>query len=235
MDKLYIVVPAYNEQDNIKDFVQDWYPIIEKYGSFDSKLVVVDDGSKDNTYEVLKELNHHYPKLLPITKENGGHGQTVLFAYRYAIDNEADYIFQTDSDRQTNPDEFEGFWQIRNDYDAIIGKRISRGDGKIREYVEKIVCLILRVIFGVKLKDANAPFRLMKRELVNKYINKLPDDFNLPNIMFTTYFSYYKEKIMFVPISFKPRTKGTNSINIKRIIKIGIKAIGDFYNLKKDI
>lgn len=94
---------------------------------------------------------------------------------------------------------------------------------------------LLRMIFGVKVSDANAPFHLMKTELVNKYISKLPENFNIPNIMFTTYFVYHKEKVKFIEITFKPRQGGTNSINIKKIIKIGWKAVGDFYMLKKEI
>ena len=124
---------------------------------------------------------------------------------------------------------------MRNDYDAIIGNRTVRGDGKSRKFVENVVCLLLRIIFGVKVKDANAPFRLMKAELVNKYIDRLPQNYNLPNIMFTTYFSYYKEKLAFREITFKPRQGGTNSINIKKIVKIGWKALGDFMKLKKDM
>jgi len=110
-----------------------------------------------------------------------------------------------------------------------------RGDGKDRKFVENTVCFLLRVIFGVKVKDANAPFRLMRASLVDKYIGKLPRDFNIPNIMFTTYFVYHKEKVLFLPITFKPRQGGTNSINIKKIVKIGWKAVGDFYRLKQEI
>ena len=60
-------------------------------------------------------------------------------------------------------------------------------------------------------------------------------DFNIPNIMFTTYFVHYGHKVCFIPITFKPRQGGTNSINVKKIIKIGWKAVGDFYRLKKDM
>ena len=89
------------------------------------------------------------------------------------------------------------------------------------------------MVFCVKAKDANAPFRLMKADLVKKYLDRLPKDFNIPNIMFTTYFLYYNENMCFMPISFKPRQAGENSINIKKIFKIGIKAIADFRVLKK--
>lgn len=72
-------------------------------------------------------------------------------------------------------------------------------------------------------------------EHCTKYIDRLPKDYNLPNIMLTTYFAYYKEKVKFLPITFKPRQAGTNTINVKRIVKIGWNAVGDFRAFKKDM
>ena len=184
-----------------------------------SRLVIIDDGSKDKTYTVMQEYASTRLLFQPLTKPNGGHGHTVLYGYRYAIEKGADYIFQTDSDGQTNPGEFTQFWKEKEKYDAIIGNRVVRGDGKDRKFVENTVCFLLRIIFGVKVKDANAPFRLMKTSLVDKYIDKLPGDFNISNIMFTTYFVYHHEKVEFLPITFKPRQGGTNSINIKKIVR----------------
>lgn len=134
---------------------------------------------------------------------------------------------------QTSPDEFKKFWDLKENYNAIIGNRIVRGDGRLRKFVEKVLCFILKLIFGVSVPDANAPFRLMKTELVEKYINRFDDAYNLPNVMLTTYFVYYKENVKFEEISFKQRQNGNNSINIKKIIMIGFKSLKDFWNLKK--
>lgn len=236
MDTLYIIVPAYNESENIGRLINDWYPVVEKHdGGGTSRLVIINDGSKDNTYDIMQEYAKERPLFLPLTKPNGGHGPTLLFGYRYAMEQHADYIFQTDSDGQTDPAEFEQFWALRDTYDAVIGARSARQDGASRKFVEQTLLLILRLTFGVKLPDSNAPFRLMRRELMEKYIKKMPEDFNLPNVMFTTYFAYFHEKVKFIEITFKPRQGGTNSINIPKICKIGWKALGDFWHLKKQI
>lgn len=233
---LYIVVPAYNESANIQQLINSWYPIVEKHnGNGKSKLLIINDGSTDNTYELIKKAERDYPLLKGLTKKNGGHGSTVLYGYHYAIKESVDYIFQTDSDNQTNPNEFESFWNLRHQYSAIIGNRSHRKDGKQRIFVEKTLLFLLRLYFGVKIPDSNAPFRLMKRELVAKYINRMPSDFNLPNVMLTTYFAYFHENILFKEITFAPRKKGINSINFSKIIKIGLKATGDFKYLKKGI
>ena len=99
MKSLFIVIPAYNEQDNIGTVIREWYPVVEAHAvDGRSRLVIVDDGSRDNTCDIIRRCAASRPLLLSLTKENGGHGAAVLFAYHHALEMGADYIFQTDSD-----------------------------------------------------------------------------------------------------------------------------------------
>lgn len=230
--KLFIIMPAYNEELIIKTTVSDWYYVINNVVP-DMYLVVVNDGSKDRTLEELRILEKKYDKLIVIDKKNGGHGSAVLHGYRYALKQDAGYIFQTDSDGQTNPAEFEKFWNQRWNYDAIIGWRKKRGDGILRKIIEDILCLILKMIFGVRLHDANAPYRLMKADLVKEYIDMLPSDYNLPNVMLTVFCAYYKKRMKYMEISFGERKSGENSMNTGKIIGIGFNSIKGFCQLKK--
>lgn len=232
MDTLYVVMPAYNEEENIEEVVSSWYPVLEGK-SPESRLVVADAGSKDKTHEILLRMKETMPQIDIISDTGTFHGPKVIALYNYAIANGADYIFQTDSDGQTLPEEFGAFWDMRTAYKGIFGHRKVRGDGKSRAFVEKVVCFLVKLYFGVKVPDANAPFRLMNAQTVAKYIGRLDKDYNLPNIMMTTYFAYYKEDLVFKEVTFRPRQGGTNSINIKKIIKIGWKALKDFHDLKK--
>ena len=234
MDTLYITIPAYNEEANIRSVVSSWYSVLNN-ASPESGLIVADSGSVDNTHAILLEMQKDMPRIIILSDTLKQHGPKLIAMYSYAISNNADFIFQTDSDGQTDPAQFKSFWDERNNYSAIIGKRSVRGDGKSRKFVEDFLCALLRVYFGVKLPDSNAPFRLMRTDLVNKYLNKFPSDYNLPNVMLTTYFAYFKENITFKEVSFKPRQGGTNSINIKKIVKIGFQSLADFHNLKKNI
>ena len=226
-------MPAYNEEENIKNVIEQWYSILEGK-SEESKIVVADYGSTDNTHNILIGLKEtKFPQLEILENDNQFHGPKVIALYDYAIRNNADYIFQTDSDGQTNPDEFEVFWNLRGKYDGIFGNRTVRGDGKDRALVEKVVCILLKLYFRVNVPDANAPFRLMRTSTVEKYLNKLPKDYNLPNIMLVTFFTYYKEKIVFKEISFKARMAGKNSVNFRKIFKIGVKSLKDFKEFRK--
>jgi dolichol-phosphate mannosyltransferase len=233
MNRLHIVIPAYNEEANIEKVVREWHRVVESLGDDGSKLVIIDDGSRDSTFEILNQLTSELKCLHPIRKENSGHGATVLFGYRWALQDGADFIFQTDSDGQTIPEEFTNFWALRNDYDAIVGHRKHRQDGFSRILVTKTLKMVLLLTFGVRVIDANTPFRLMKRDLIEKYIGRIPDGFNLTNVLLTVAFIRNKEKVRFLPITFRPRQGGVNSINLKKITRIGIRAVRDFRIIRK--
>lgn len=234
MDTLYIVIPAYNEQDNIVEVVNDWYPIVEARNE-DSRLVIIDDGSKDNTYKVLSELAKDRPKMVALTKPNGGHGATVLYGYNYALEHKADFVFQTDSDGQTLSSEFEQFWNVKDRFDMVIGHRKGRQDGFSRVFVTKTLKLVCRICFGVTLTDANTPFRLMKAPGLKENLKYVPKDFNLSNVILSVIYAKRKQAVKYIQITFRPRQGGVNSINLKRIFKIGRQALKDFKTINKQI
>ena len=144
-DTLYIVLPAFNEQENIEMVIRQWYPNLAGKSEH-SRLVVADSGSSDRTHDILLRLKDSDCPLLEILETDSPfHGPKLIALYEYAISQGADYIFQTDSDGQTAPEEFESFWELRKEYDGIFGNRTIRGDGKSRAFVEKVVCLLLRL------------------------------------------------------------------------------------------
>ena len=234
MDKLYIIIPAYNEEANIREVIKDWYGVIEKVGG-ESKLIIIDDGSRDTTYQIMEEEAKKYTNFLPLTKKNSGHGATLLYGYQYAVENGADYIFQTDSDGQTLPLEFWDFWKIRNKYDMVIGYRKGRQDGFSRILVTKTLKLVLNLSFHVNVKDANTPFRLMRGDTLKENLKLIPKDFNLSNVIISVLYAKKQLKVKYLPITFRPRQGGVNSINMKKIIKIGRQAIKDFQVINQSI
>lgn len=227
MEKIYFVMPAYNEAENIEEVIRQWHPVVEKCGP-ESKLVIANDGSKDNTFHIMQSLQEKYPQFIPLNKTNSGHGATLLYLYRYALENHADYIFQTDSDGQTNPEEFWQFYTHRHEYNFQIGYRKGRQDGSSRVFVTKTLRLVVWLMFHEWVIDANTPFRLMKSERLQKILKVIPEDFFLSNVAIAAIAVKWKESIQFYHITFKPRQGGVNSINMKRIFKIGWKALGDF-------
>jgi glycosyltransferase involved in cell wall biosynthesis len=233
-DSLYIIMPAYNEEANIGEVIEQWYPVVEEVGG-KSRLVILNDGSKDSTYAKIQELQEKYPRLIGIDKENEGHGPTILRGYRYAIDAGADYIFQTDSDGQTLPDEFWQFWRKRHVCGMLIGYRKGRQDGISRIFVTRTLRIVLLLIFHTWVKDANTPYRLMRATQLDKVLHEIPEGFNLPNVLMSVIYKKQNLGVYYIPITFRPRQGGKNSLNMKRITRMGIKAWKDFKELRKTI
>ncbi len=235
-DVLYIVIPAYNEEETIRSVISDWYPIIEKHnGDGRSRLVVVDDGSRDSTPGILDEEADRREMMEVIHKANGGHGQAILTGYRHAIENGADFVFQTDSDGQTIPGEFEPFWRQRNRFDMVIGHRSARQDGISRIFVTRALRITLLFIFRTWIKDANTPFRLMKADVLKESLDYLEEGETLTNVMISAVFARRKKRVLYRQITFRPRQGGTNSINLKKISKIGLDALERFRRLDREL
>ena len=233
-DKLFIIIPAYNEEEMISSVIEQWHKVAVLAGE-ESRLVVIDDGSRDKTYEIMEKCQKKFPQLIALTKENEGHGATIRFGYEYAIEAGADYIFQTDSDGQTLPEEFPKFWRHRKRGAMIIGNRIHRQDGFGRLLVTKVLKGVLLAVFHVNVADANTPFRLIKADILKEQMHLIPEKYNLTNVLISVIFVKKKLGVEFLPITFRPRQGGTNSINLPRIIRLGGQALRDFYRLRGTI
>ena len=237
MDKIYFVLPAYNEEVNIEEVIAQWHPVCEKINAEgnEAHLIIANDGSKDNTFAIMQSLQSKYPLLKPLNKENSGHGLTVLYLDHYAINNKVDYIFQTDSDGQTLPEEFWQMWNNRHNYDFQIGTRGDRQDGASRVFVTKTLRLVVWLMFHVWVKDANTPFRLLKVDKLIPILDVIPQDYNLANVAASAIAVRWHYNIGWNPITFRPRQGGVNSINMKRIFKIGFKALTDFRTINRNL
>lgn len=236
-EKLFIVMPAYNERDNISEVVSQWHKVCEYVCRVDMEayMVIANDGSKDDTFTILKELQHAYPFLIALDKPNSGHGATVLYLYRYALEHGATYIFQTDSDGQTSVDDFWQMWELRSMAPFHIGVRNDRQDGFSRVVVTRVLRFIILCVFGVWVKDANTPFRLMCAKDLSAIMSVIPEDFFLANVAISAIALKRKYLVKWYPITFLPRQGGVNSINLYRIMKIGAQALKDLRLINKKV
>ena len=101
-DILYVVMPAYNEEENIEKSVRDWLAVLEGKDER-SRIVVADSGSEDGTHNILVKMQKEIPQLMILGDTLKQHGPKLIALYNFAIEQGADYVFQTDSDGQTNP------------------------------------------------------------------------------------------------------------------------------------
>lgn len=115
----------------------------------------------------------------------------------------------------------------------VIGHRNNRQDGFSRIVVTKTLKAVIKLCFGVSVTDANTPFRLMKTKKLKE--NLVPENFNLSNVIISVIYAKKELPVKYIPITFRPRQGGVNSINLKKITKIGIQAIKDFNEINKTL
>jgi dolichol-phosphate mannosyltransferase len=213
--ELIAVMPVYNEEANIASVVTEWLDAFTR-ARIVSRLLAINDGSTDTTLKGLTQLQLQFPdQLVVIDKANSGHGGACRVGYDTALQEEAPWIFQIDSDGQCDPSFFPFVWAKRSEADCIFGRRIARDDGTIRRLIQAACRLLTMIATGRDLKDANVPYRLIKREALQKALQSVPEKFDMQNVALT--FALKRDLSLrwaYVPIRFRARQGGTNSINL---------------------
>ena len=226
--KLAIIMPLFNEGGIISKVVEDWIPAAKTHHG---NLIIINDGSTDQSFKYLEDLAKKHSELIIIDKQNSGHASTCLLGYKWAIENGYEWIFQTDSDGQTDPADFKKLWEQKPQNDFLWGHRVKRGDGLFRYLISKTLSITIMIIFQVYIKDSNVPFRLMRSSKLKEVLDLVPEKLFLGNaylsILITKNFG-----IKWVPISFGTREVGSSSINFLSFFKIGFKSLINFIKLR---
>jgi dolichol-phosphate mannosyltransferase len=171
---LWVIMPVYNEAESISGVVNEWLQTLHTLQT-DFVLCVLNDGSRDRTLDILRQLEEQHPALQVVDKPNSGHGQTCVTGYRKAVDAGAQWIFQVDSDGQCDPAWFPAFWEARHQHPVIYGFRKKRDDGFIRFLISRVVTFVTWLgTGGVWVPDANVPYRLMRQDTLTEIARQVP-------------------------------------------------------------
>ena len=152
MKKLLIVVPVYNEEKDLNFFINNWANLLPE-NKMD--LLFIDDGSKDNSVNIIKTYKKKIKNILLIEKINSGHGDTITKGYEFAIQNSYEYVFQVDSDNQFRSSDFKLLWSDqKKEYDLILGNRKIRKDSFLRVFLSKVILrTIIFLLFSKNIED----------------------------------------------------------------------------------
>ena len=180
--ELAIIMPVYNEQASVRKVVTEWFHEIENWTE-NFVFLCIDDGSKDKSHEILQRLQQQLgDRIHIVSRENRGHGQSCVEGYRWTSQQKIPWVFQIDSDGQCDPQYFFRFWRLRQNYDVIYGVRTRRDDGWRRVIASWVLKVVLFTTQGVWCRDANVPYRLMKREILTAEVEKIPRTFSLQGL-----------------------------------------------------
>ena len=162
---LSIVLPVYNEEKNIKPVIEDILSNIKKFTS-DYEIIVVDDGSKDKTLNILYSLKERNKEIKIIThKENRGYGAALTEGIKHA---NKEFILLMDADGQFRINSLCAFWDKRHSYDFILGYRKERRDNIYRKIMGRIGNYIADLLLKKNIKDINCGFKLFKAKILKR-------------------------------------------------------------------
>lgn len=222
---LYIIIPTYNEKENIEDLIHDICS--QDLGNF--KILIVDDNSPDGTAKVVESLLNKYP--VEIIKRSGklGLGTAYIEGFKYALSKGADMLIEMDADFSHNPNKISSLVNgVKNGVDMCLGsRRIKSGKtigwGFHRKIMSRGAQDFSRLILRLKTKDVTSGFRCYHKRVFN-LINL--DKIKSNGYSFQEEMVYLLEKNNFkikeVPIIFVDRQRGYSKLGFYEIYKFFI-------------
>ena len=228
MKKVSVVFPAYNEEESIESCVVNAYNALSKIAE-DFEIIVVNDGSSDRTTSICEELRSRLGKIKVITKQkNEGYGHALRDGFNNAY---FDLVFFCDADNQFDLNDIEGLLEFAPDYDMVIGYRKTRHDSLKRKIFSWGYNNVIKLLFGLAVKDINCAFKLFRKELFTK-IN-IESQSYLVNAEILVKGLTLGYTIKEVPVTHLPRVKGISKVSSQDIPKT-IQGIVRLYRSRKE-
>ena len=222
-----IVIPLYNEENSIKDLINR----IPKHSLYE--IVIVDDGSTDNSVKKIKEITNREIIIIHHEK-NQGYGAALLTGFKHAT---GDIIITMDSDGQHNPEEIPYLIKpiINNQADIVIGSRyLGKFNYKYPLYARVgtyFIKVFFRMLFLQRVCDNQCGFRAFKKECI-----KILGNMRYTGMGFSTELlfkaAFHQYKIVETPVSANPRQYGTSHISLIRILR-SVSSCILYYTLRK--
>ena len=156
--------PCYNEEKNLEALTSSTLNFFQTI-SDQYEVIIVNDGSKDNTREIAETIANKDPHVKVYNHEtNYGYGAALKTGFKNSI---YDYIFFTDGDNQFDIKEIGGLLPYAEEFDIVAGYRINRRDNFMRRLNALSFKFLVRVLFGLKIRDLNCAFKLFKKKVID--------------------------------------------------------------------
>nr|MBC7244100.1 glycosyltransferase family 2 protein [Chloroflexota bacterium] len=163
---LSITAPAYNERENIEKLVTYWEDIFARDG-IQGEIVIGEDGSTDGTKDILRDLQRKFDNLIVVDHAvNQGYGYALSSAIARS---RGDYVLTIDSDGQFDAAEYALLLaEMQKGYDVVTGYRRHKQDQPLRVIADRVLNLIIRVLFRLSLRDTNCALKLLRGDVARR-------------------------------------------------------------------
>jgi glycosyltransferase involved in cell wall biosynthesis len=201
-----VIIPAYNEEDSISQTINR----LINTSTFD--YIVINDGSLDNTKDILASNQFHHLNL----PTNMGIGGAMQTGYKYALEKGYAYAIQLDADGQHDPEDLKNLYEEiqKNEFDMVIGSRFVEETGyrgsHFRRFGIYYFYMMLRILAGLKITDPTSGYRIVNRKVIKEFSHSYPIDY--PEVEVLVQLSQKKYKIKEIKVEMKARQGGKSSI-----------------------
>jgi len=203
---LSVVIPVYNEEDNLEPLLDELFPILNDVG-FGFEVICVDDASTDKSFSVLQELKKKYSELRVVAHTiNCGESAGQATGFFHA---RGDWIVTMDADQQNDPADIPVLLEASKNADAVCGVRRQREDDWVKRISSKIANGFRDLVTGDTISDAGCTFRALRREA----LREVPV-FNGMHRFLATLLRLQGFVVVEIPVNHRPRTRGQSKYGI---------------------
>ena len=223
MKKITIIVPAYNEEESLPFLYDRLEKLINSIDNYEFEILFVNDGSKDNTLNLIKEYREKDPRISYVDfSRNFGKETAMIAGLDYAT---GDAVIFMDADLQDPPElipEMIKYWE--EGYDDVYAQRKSRaGESFLKKFTSKMYYRVLQMLTSVPIQKDTGDFRLLDRRCVNA-LKKLRETDRNSKSMFS-WIGYKKKAVMY---DRDARVAGKTKWNYKKLVNLAIDGITSF-------
>ena len=174
--KISVIMPAHNEGHHIYENLHETYKVFKK-AKCDFEIILIDDGSKDNTYFEAQRAAKEFEKIIVLKHGiNGGKGNALTNGFDYTS---GDFVVFLDSDLELHPNQLHGLFRIMRDREAdvIIGSKHHPKSmlnyPTHRKIISRIYALFLKILFNLPLRDTQTGLKIFRKEVLDRVFPKV--------------------------------------------------------------
>jgi dolichol-phosphate mannosyltransferase len=219
--ELEVLLPVHNEAESIEATVREFYTELSKLTSV--AFIICEDGSHDNTKEILRLLAQEIPMRLNLSGDRRGYSKAVREGMQML---EAEWLLCVDSDGQCAPKDFPAFWKVRDKADVLLGWRVDRQDTFVRRTMSRLFYLIYQTVFHTPVHDPSCPYVLCRKAVAHGQIDDLREMKQGLWWEFVARAHRGGYSILEIPVEHRPRSAGvTHVYHAKKIPGIALRHV----------
>ena len=231
-----IVLPVHNEAESIGSTLEEFHRVVSLENRIPIRFIVCEDGSRDNTVEVLQQLQQKLPILLLTEKGRKGYSRAVIDGFKAST---SEFIGFIDSDGQCDPADFPAFVEAhkKGEHDLVFGYRNPRHDHPVRILMSNSFGLVYRLIFSIPLRDPSCPFLLVRqsalREILRGNLGILKQGFWWEFVARCVGANF---RIKEIPVKHRARSAGQTQVYLPtKVPRIAYEHLKGLFKLKREL